>query len=282
MADEGEHVLALTATDSAGNVTSKQWDLVVDYKAPKVTASGLPEDEVWKEHNSAAGTVQVADYFPDKLEVSGSLDGAALALEESEADSTGERAYNFDTGTLAEGTHELVVSATDLGGHVTTLERSFLVDTSSTFGSRTLKTGAVGGDVQQLQRILAIKGAYAGEPDGTSGESTAVAVEAFNAEHGIDGGAVVTDADLRVSSRRGPHRSLRAEALSLRRRRKGDKDVPRGRRHAQVPLTGRELPYHQQSSQPYLEPSRLGVGGRHGAGPAGTGEPAGHQVDGAQ
>ena len=46
--------------------------------------------------------------------------------------------------------------------------------------------------MQQLQRILAIKGAYAGKPDGTYGESTAAAVEAFNAEHGVDGGAVVT------------------------------------------------------------------------------------------
>ena len=37
---EGEHVLALKATDDAGNVTNKQWDIVVDYKAPEVTAEG--------------------------------------------------------------------------------------------------------------------------------------------------------------------------------------------------------------------------------------------------
>ncbi len=197
VADEGAHMLALTATDGAGNVTSMQWDLVVDYKAPVLTANGLPDDEVWKKDNSAAGTLTVADYFPDKLEVAATLDGGMLALEESEAESAGERAYAFDTGTLAEGTHEVVVSATDLAGHVTTLQRSFLVDTSSTFGARTLKAGALGADVAQLQRILAIKGAYAGKPDGDYGEGTAAAVAAFNAEQGLDGGPVVTGETLK-------------------------------------------------------------------------------------
>jgi len=197
VADEGEHALALTATDGAGNVTNKQWDLVVDYKAPKVTANGLPDDEVWKENNSAAVSLTVTDYFADRLVVTATLDGRALALEERETVSAGRRAYVFDTGALAEGTHEVVVSATDLARHVTTLKRSFLVDTSSTFGARTLKSGAVGGDVAQLQRILAIKGAYGGEPDGDYGESTAASVAAFNAEHGLDGGPVVTNETLK-------------------------------------------------------------------------------------
>lgn len=192
VAEEGEHVLAATATDSAGNITTEQWHLVVDSKAPMVTASGLPDDEVWQKDNSAAGTFSVADYFPNKLAVDATLDGDPLALEQGEAVSSGERAYSFDTGTLAEGTHEIAVSATDLGGHVTTLTRRFLVDTSSTFGARTMKTGAVGGDVAQLQRILAIKGAYTGKPDGTYGEGTAAAVEAFNAANGLEGGPVVT------------------------------------------------------------------------------------------
>ncbi len=196
VADEGEHVLALTATDSAGNVATMQWDLVVDYKAPELTANGLPDDEVWKEDNSAVGTLTVADYFPDKLEVAATLDGAR-SPSKREAESARARAYAFDTGALAEGTHEVVVSATDLAGHVTTLQRSFLVDTSSTFGARTLKAGALGADVAQLQRILAIKGAYAGKPDGDYGEGTAAAVAAFNAGQGLEGGPVVTEETLK-------------------------------------------------------------------------------------
>jgi lipoprotein-anchoring transpeptidase ErfK/SrfK len=197
VAGEGEHVLALKASDDAGNVTNKQWDIVVDYKAPEVTAEGLSDAEVWNKDNSAAVTLTVADRFPDKLEVSATLDGGALTLDERKAGPEGERAFAFDTGALAEGTHQIDISATDLAGHVTTLKRSFLVDTSSTFGARTLKSGAMGSDVQQLQRILAIKGVYTGTPDGTYGESTAAAVEAFNQKNGLDGGAVVTEETLK-------------------------------------------------------------------------------------
>ncbi len=194
---EGLHTLALTATDGAGNVTARQWELVVDYNAPTVSAQGLPDGDVWNEHNSATGTVTVADSFPDKLQVSATLDGVALALGESGAPAAGRRAYSFDTGTLAEGTHDLEISAGDLAGHATAFKRTFLVDTSSTFGQRTLKTGAIGGDVQQLQRILVIKGVYAGKPDGEFGEGTAAAVAAFNAQQALDGGEVVTKDTLR-------------------------------------------------------------------------------------
>ncbi len=62
------------------------------------------------------------------------------------------------------------------------------MDTSSTFGERSLAAGAFGSDVKQLQRILKIKGVYTGEPDGTLGESTAVAVAAYNAAQGLSGG----------------------------------------------------------------------------------------------
>jgi lipoprotein-anchoring transpeptidase ErfK/SrfK len=197
VADEGEHVLALAATDGAGNVTREQWDLVIDYKAPQITANGLPDDEVWHKDNSASVALTVADHFPDSLQVQATLDGGLLPLAGSQTAAAGERAYTCRTGTLAEGTHDIVVTATDLAGHVTTLERDFLVDTSSVFGTRTLKTGAVGADVQQLQRILALKGTYTGKPDGTYGESTAQAVAAFNAAQGIDGGPVVTEETLK-------------------------------------------------------------------------------------
>jgi lipoprotein-anchoring transpeptidase ErfK/SrfK len=120
------------------------------------------------------------------------LDAAVLALRADEATSAGERVYSFDTGTLPEGEHQVELSVRDLAGHVTTWERSFLVDTSSMFGERMLGKGAIGADVKQLQRILKIKGTYEGEPDGTFGETTAAAVAAYNAAQGLSGGSVVT------------------------------------------------------------------------------------------
>jgi lipoprotein-anchoring transpeptidase ErfK/SrfK len=210
VADEGVHVLALTATDAAGNVTTQQWDLRVDFLAPVLGVEGLPAEDVWNAENSAAGILTVDDRFPESLQVSATLDGTGLKLEDKGLASSGsatsttggvtptgaatpqEHAYAFLTGTLAEGTHQIQLSATDLAGHVTTLTRDFLVDTTGTFGQRALKTGAIGADVTQLQRILAKKGTYAGKPDGQFGPATAAAVQAFNAQHGLDGGQMVT------------------------------------------------------------------------------------------
>jgi hypothetical protein len=166
--EEGRHVLALKAIDRAGNVTNKLWGLIVDYKAPAVTVDGISEEGVWNEQNSATGMFTVGDSFPDELEITARVDGGALILQESQSTSANERAYSFETGTLTEGTHSIELSAEDLGGHVTTWKQGFLVDTSSVFGEKTLGAGAIGADVKQLQRILKIKGAYDGDPHGTS------------------------------------------------------------------------------------------------------------------
>ena len=196
VADEGQHALVAGVTAAAGNVPTQRWDLIVDYQAPKLTVVDVPDAEVWNDANSAAVGVEVADSFADQVTVAATLDGAAVTLQEGSA-TKGERQFSFDTGALPEGTHDLAVSATDKAGHVTTYERSFLVDTSSVFGARALKAGAQGEDVKQLQRILKIKGAYAGDPTGTLDESTAAAVAAFNSQHGLAGGEVVTQQTLK-------------------------------------------------------------------------------------
>jgi lipoprotein-anchoring transpeptidase ErfK/SrfK len=197
VADEGEHVLAVAATDEAGNLTTQQWNVVVDYQAPRLTVVGLPDAEVWNHDNSAAVDLSVSDSFVDQVKVAVAVDGASVTLKEGAAASEDEREFAFETDTLAEGTHDIEVSATDRGGHVTTLKRGFLVDTSSVFGARTLKAGAQGEDVKQLQRILKIKGVYTGDVDGTLGESTAVAVAAFNSQCGLPAGEVVTEQTLK-------------------------------------------------------------------------------------
>ena len=197
VADEGQHVLAVAATDQAGNVATQQWDLAVDYRAPTLTVAGLPDGEVWNDANSAAVGLSVSDVFADRLKVVATLDGAPVTIQEGNAASREEREFSFDTGALAEGTHAIEISATDQGGHVTAFKRGFLVDTSSLFGTRTLKTGAQGEDVKQLQRILKIKGVYTGDIDGTLGESTAAAVAAFNSQRGLPAGEVVTEQTLK-------------------------------------------------------------------------------------
>ena len=196
VADEGRHALVAGVTDAAGNVTTQRWDLIVDYQAPKLTVVGVPDAEVWKDADSAAVGVEVSDSFPDQVTVAATVDGTAVTLKEGSG-AKGSGQFSFDTGTLPEGTHDLAVSATDEAGHVATFERSFLVDTSSVFGARALKAGAQGEDVRQLQRILKIKGAYAGDSTGTLDESTAAAVAVFNSQQGLAGGEVVTQQTLK-------------------------------------------------------------------------------------
>lgn len=197
IADEGRHVLALSATDRAGNTSDRQWDLIVDYKTPEIEAEGLPDTEIWNGQNFAAVALRVTDRFIEQVTVTATLDGSPLVVSAPEDASGDSRTFGFETGTMPEGTHSLEVAVTDPGGHVATLERAFLVDTSAIFGTCALKAGAVGEDVKQLQRILKIKGAYAGEPTGVLDESTAVAVAAFNSRYGVTGGEVVTEATLK-------------------------------------------------------------------------------------
>ena len=190
-------MLVAAVTDVAGNLTTRQWDLVVDYKAPELTVVGLPDAEIWNEANSAAVGLTVSDSFAGQVKVEATVDGVPVTLQPGNATSEKERQFSFATGVLAEGTHDVKVSATDMGGHVTTLSRSFLVDTSSVFGARTLKLGAQGEDVKQLQRILKIKGVYTGDVDGFLGESTAVAVAGFNSQRGLAGDGMVTEQTLK-------------------------------------------------------------------------------------
>lgn len=198
IADEGRHVLGFSVTDRAGNTTTRSWDLTVDYRAPELTAEGLPDGEVWNDHNAVAVALVVSDKFADQVTVQAILDGVPLALREPDAASSSDkRTFGFETGTMPEGTHMLEVSVTDPGGHVTRLEREFLVDTSAVFGNRTLKIGALGEDVKQLQRILKIKGVYAGDPTGLLDDVTAAAVATFNSQYGIAGGHVVTQETLK-------------------------------------------------------------------------------------
>jgi len=172
---------------------------LVDYKAPTLSAEGLPDAEVWNDRNSVAVALIIRDHFVARSEVVATLDGAVLPLEKQAGDKDGERLFGFETGVMAEGTHAIAVTVKDPGGHVAAVEREFLVDTSSMFGERSLKSGAQGSDVKQLQRILKIKGVYtySGDPSGILDEVTAAAVAAFNEQNGLLGGQVVTEQTLR-------------------------------------------------------------------------------------
>ncbi len=197
VAAEGPHVLVLHALDNAGNGTTRQWDLMVDSQPPALAAEGLPDGELWNDLNFASIAIIVSDRFAAETQVIATIDGVQATLQDQESKSAGKRKLAFETGTLSEGTHTIEITATDPGGHAATIKRDFLVDTSSTFGARTMKAGAQGDDVKQLQRILKIKGAYDGDPTGMFDSATEEAVEAFNSQHGVAAGGAVTEQTLK-------------------------------------------------------------------------------------
>ena len=74
------------------------------------------------------------------------LDGHAILTQKTSS----QVRIPFDK--LPEGLHTLVVTATDLGHHVTRQKRTFLVNSTEKLGKATLIYGARGRDVKTLQR----------------------------------------------------------------------------------------------------------------------------------
>ena len=193
---DGLHEFLLVATDAAGNDSTARLAAWADIQAPVVANDSWPEGE-WKE-TSASVTFTVADNFPDKLAVTATLDGDALALDGSLPPVTGGRAYGISTGELAEGVHELAFLARDEGGHSTTWKRTFLVDSTATFGAREMTLGAIGNDVVELQEALARTDRYAGAATGTYDDATAAAVSAYKAARGLPSDGLVDGATLEL------------------------------------------------------------------------------------
>ena len=101
------------------------------------------------------------------------------------------RDYLLATGELCEGTHDVSVSAQDAAGHVSIWHRTFLVETTETFGARPMGEGATGKDVIELQKVLTTKGLYSGKANGVYDSATAQAVADFNKSRNLSGGTSI-------------------------------------------------------------------------------------------
>jgi len=215
---EGKHQMLVEATDPAGNTTRKEWQAWADYNPPQVSVLAMPEG-TW-EKSEAGLVVMLEDGQTDGLGMRATMDDKPLTVQaKSAADATillqaksptGSRQgsspgvtppklqedgktkfYYLPTGVLAEGTHRLRITATDVAGHSTEKTNEFLVDSSSRFGEKELAAGAVGEDVKTLQRVLAARGAYAGKATGKFDEATAAAVVKYKQDRGLEATPVV-------------------------------------------------------------------------------------------
>jgi len=186
---EGMHTIHVAATDAAGNRVTKEWQVWADFATPEIALNNWPEGE-WRETSATVG-VTVTDSNSEELVITADLDGENLQMRPVEPDQIDTLSFEVVTGELAEGTHELKLTATDKAGHLATLTRDFLVDSTAHFGSQPMGEGAIGGDVKELQRLLAQKDLYGGETTGAYDETTQAAVSAYNAAHDLGAGSAV-------------------------------------------------------------------------------------------
>jgi hypothetical protein len=140
---DGAHVLHLTATDQAGNVTSLAVSFTVATTAPSLTAALKTDTGV-----SASDGITSDDTITGKVTavidalttLSAGFDGAAASSFTNITNQitaggtftlTPALLATIAGGTLANGTHVLHLTATDTAGNVTSLAVSFTVATTA-------------------------------------------------------------------------------------------------------------------------------------------------------
>ena len=166
---DGTAALRLKATDAAGNVTRLTLALVVDAHPPHLTVTPLGDTV-----KTAAPLLHVkATDAVSTPRVRVRIDGELVPVV---AKSPGKALH---LPKLTDGTHTVVVTATDRGGNVADSEQTFLVDSTEKFGDAMLTRGARGKDVSELQRKLRKAGVYKGDLTGVLGPGTLKAVKRF-------------------------------------------------------------------------------------------------------
>jgi hypothetical protein len=120
VAGDGEHELLYRSTDAAGNVeTLKSAILKIDGVAPTVIVSGLADGQLYGDSQDVRVTFQAVDPLSGVAGTVATLDGATYASGTLQA------MFELDLGL-----HELMVTATDKAGNVTTANVRFFVSTS--------------------------------------------------------------------------------------------------------------------------------------------------------
>ena len=153
---DGLHTIDVTATDMAGNQASTSWSYTVHATGPQITFA-----DAGNTFTSASPDLKVTANSGIKLDNSGStmtVDGQLVPVNFSYAGHWEDGGYELDpiwvvdsynegwiTGTppdLRDGTHTLVVKATDILGNTNTSQWSFVVNSSPGFLSEYPKNKA--------------------------------------------------------------------------------------------------------------------------------------------
>ncbi len=215
---EGPTAVRFVSTDPAGNTTAKQRRIIVDTHPPTLSLGGTDKLVTLTTTPSPVIYGRVGGDRPKDLLFGARLNGAQIPVLKG-ADAVGGRTatsavkvpakggptltlsgrrFALAPGRLAEGQNEVVVWVRDPGGNVARRQFTSFVDTSSEFGAAQLMTGAIGGDVTQLQETLGRAGAWKGGATGTYDAKTVTAVKKYQRKHKLTANGKVDARTLRA------------------------------------------------------------------------------------
>jgi lipoprotein-anchoring transpeptidase ErfK/SrfK len=193
---DGRYTLRITARDPVGNVSRVRWQkIVLDTEAPAVDLSSVPPV---LEQSTTELTGSVDDITPSTL--SATLDGRSIALRGQDGQQLrfapkGTTRWSVPLQNLAEGVHDLTLTARDAAQNQVDVERHFTVDSTEKLRpGMTLTIGARGKDVAQLERRLSSEGFWKGKATRFYNLRTAAAVKLYQAKHEMPQTGIATPA----------------------------------------------------------------------------------------
>jgi hypothetical protein len=201
---DGRTTVKLIASDHAGNRSVITRTVAVDATPPRIHIDRVP-GVLGTAHPTLRGTLDDAS----PVLVQAQLDGVSVALRGPDGKALlGEHAvagrFSLPLQRLAEGVHNLTITAVDAAGNTSTAEAGpFTVDSTERLrSSSVLSLGARGADVVQLERRLKAFGAYKGPFTRFYNARTEVAVRAFQAAHDLPVTGIATPQLLQLSAER--------------------------------------------------------------------------------
>ncbi|GAB4244963.1 MAG: hypothetical protein Kow00129_04700 [Thermoleophilia bacterium] len=193
--EEGRYTAVLEVSDAAGNQVSETWELVADYNVPELAVADFPEE---LHEPEAAFRLRASDTDLKGLELEVQAPYASVLVEEeprsgfpSEEDFGSEdalrkhRYYRVELTDLPEGQNRIVFRVRDAAGNQSEEQARIFVDSTSRFGARPMVLGAEGGDVVELQAVLARKAGFSGEATGVLDDETMAALVAYKKSQGL-------------------------------------------------------------------------------------------------
>lgn len=145
--NQGVNLLTVNAVDPAGNENSKNFTFTVDNSPPEVIAQTPADKAVCYE-----SSVYVQTLITDKG--SGLSDVYFLIDNKKIIPLLRDGLFSAFLENLDDGEYKVVAVAEDKSGGITKKSWSFIIDSSEIFGEKTLRPGARGQDVIQLQKSL--------------------------------------------------------------------------------------------------------------------------------